>query len=104
MRLPEPFAPAGEHLAIELPGARVVFTTRRGGRSTGPYATLNLGRSTADDPSAVAANHAALQGELGVRFASGRQVHGAHVHRITGALGADRPDADGQATDQTGVA
>jgi YfiH family protein len=104
MKPREPFINASEHLAIELPGAHVVFTTRRGGHSTGPYATLNLGRSTADDPSAVAANHAALQAELGVRFASGRQVHGARVHRITGAPGAGRPEADGQATNQIGVA
>ena len=105
MRLPEPFAVAGEHLAISLPGAHVVFTTRRGGHSSGPYATLNLGRLTDDDPAVVAANHAALQRQLGVQLASGRQVHGAVVNRITSArAAARRPKADGHATNIEGIA
>ncbi len=41
--LAPPFQPLGEHFAIDLPGARAVFTTRRGGHSAGPYASLNLG-------------------------------------------------------------
>jgi len=41
----------GEHFAIDLPGARAVFTTRRGGFSTGPYTSLNLGKLTDAIPS-----------------------------------------------------
>jgi YfiH family protein len=104
MRLPEPFEPAGEHLRIDVAGARVVFTTRRGGSSSGPYATLNLGRLTGDDPDAVAANHRALQRQLGVTFAQGRQVHGNRVHRVTEPPTGERPDADGQATARAGIA
>ena len=44
-----PFRWEGEHLAADLPQARALFTTRRGGVSTGPFASLNLGRLTADD-------------------------------------------------------
>ena len=40
---PAPFRWQGEHIAAELPGARVLFSTRRGGVSAGPYASLNLG-------------------------------------------------------------
>jgi copper oxidase (laccase) domain-containing protein len=104
MKLPEPFERAGDHLAIDLPGARAVFTTRRGGRSAGPFASLNLGRSTDDDPSAVAANHAMLQDQLSVRFAQGRQVHGTHIETVTAPTGNERPEADGLATIRRGVA
>src|ERR1041384_2471101 len=38
------------------PEAVLLFSTRRGGVSRAPYDTLNLGRSTEDDPEAVTAN------------------------------------------------
>lgn len=105
MRLPEPFAPAGEHISIDLRGARVVFTTRRGGFSGGPFATLNLGRWTADDSSAVERNRAFLAAELGVRFAYGRQVHGSAVTRVSAPQdeSAAPAEADGQASAAGGV-
>jgi YfiH family protein len=88
------------HIEVEVPGARVVFTTRRGGHSRGPYESLNLGRLTDDDPELVERNRATLEAELGVRLAFVRQVHGAEVIRV--AAPADRasplPEADGQAT------
>jgi YfiH family protein len=77
--MPTPFQPDGEHIGISLPGARVRFTTRRGGYSRGPYASLNLGLLTEDDPTAVRANRAAVEGDLGLRLAWGRQVHGTAV-------------------------
>jgi YfiH family protein len=106
MRLPEPFERDGEHVAIDLPGARAVFTTRRGGVSTGPYATLNLGRFTDDAPEAVRDNRDSLERALGVRFAFGRQVHGCRVAKATAPqVPQDRPaDADGQATSIAGLA
>jgi YfiH family protein len=106
MTLKEPFYARGGHLAIDLPGAHALFTTRRGGSSTGAYASLNLGGSTDDDPDAVKRNRALLQAEVGARLALVRQVHGAHVRRIT--TDADEPpglpQADGQATGLAGVA
>jgi YfiH family protein len=99
--VPAPFAAAGEHIAIELPGARALFTTRRGGVSTGPFRSLNLGRLTGDDPGAVRRNRALLARTLGVTLAFGRQVHGSTVALVTAAPpdgdGA-RHAADGQAT------
>jgi len=96
-----------DHIAVELPGAMALFTTRRGGVSTGPYESLNLGRFTDDAPEAVTRNRTHIQDELGVRFAYGRQVHGRAVLAHTTAPLLDgyvAPDADGQATNLRGVA
>lgn len=107
----QPFYWEGEHLAIELPGARALFTTRRGGRSEGAFATLNLGRLTADDPEAVGHNRARLQARAGGRLSLIRQVHGSRVLRLREAAEASGPEpqseleeADAQATGARGVA
>jgi purine-nucleoside/S-methyl-5'-thioadenosine phosphorylase / adenosine deaminase len=109
VRLAAPFRAAGEHIAADLGGTHVLFTTRRGGVSTGPYTSLNLGLWTDDEPNHVHANRdhlAELAGVARGRFAQGRQVHGTHVRAL-----ADPPDpheepapADGQATSVPGVA
>jgi hypothetical protein len=96
--LPEPFVVRGEHVAIELPGARAVFTTRRGGRSKPPYDSLNLGILTDDDPALVQENRRRLSEELGVPLAWARQVHGAVVHVVDGPPGSQVRDGDGLAT------
>ena len=95
----------GDHLAIRLGDARVLFTTRRGGVSEGPFASLNLGERTADDPPAVEANHARLR-ELagGATLARCSQVHGRDVVRRTTPPDGERPQADGVATNVAGVA
>lgn len=105
LALPAPFKADGEHLAIDLPGARAMFTTRRGGFSRGPYESLNLGRLTSDDPDAVSCNRGMLQSLVGGRLAMIRQVHGARVLRLlepgdaSGHLPArELEEADGQAT------
>lgn len=114
MRLPAPFYARDEHLAIALPGAQALFTTRRGGFSAGPYASLNLGRMTNDRPDAVRQNRARLRERAGVRPAHIRQVHGTLVRTVTDAddrfvaplpdAGIELPEADGQATRLRGVA
>ena len=75
---------ATAELAIErtLPGCRVLFSTRRGGVSEGPYRSLNLGILTDDDPDRVARNRAILAGRAGLApaaVAMGWQVHGAEI-------------------------
>ncbi len=101
--LPTPFSWLGEHIATELPGAMALFTTRRGGCSRGPYASLNLGRWTEDEPAAVERNRELIQAELGVRFVYGRQVHGTAV--ASAGTATVRPeDADGQLTSTRGLA
>ena len=114
MRLPEPFYAWDEHVGIDLAGARVVFTTRRGGLSEGPYATLNLGRLTDDRAEAVRQNRSRLEQKIGARIAYIRQVHGTTVRTVesTADVGvAPLPaediklvDADAQATRLEGVA
>jgi purine-nucleoside/S-methyl-5'-thioadenosine phosphorylase / adenosine deaminase len=95
------FRSAGEHLAIDLPGGTALFTTRRGGVSEGPYASLNLGLWTDDDPGCVQLNRERVQAQAGAsRLAQGRQVHGTRV--VVDAQGVE--EADGQVTTARGVA
>lgn len=108
MRPPAPFFAHGEHLAIDLPGARALFTTRRGGVSEGPYASLNLGLWTEDEPARVLENRGLACAAAGVAregVAQGRQVHGNGVRALTQAPdpAADPEPADGQATSVMGV-
>jgi polyphenol oxidase len=77
---------APELIAVPVDGpARAVFTTRRGGTSRGPWASLNLAADGGDAPEAVRANRRALADALGVppgRVTMVRQVHGADVLRV----------------------
>lgn len=62
------------------------MTSRVGGVSVGPYASLNLGLSVGDDPAAVAVNRARVASRFGVpleRVMRLDQVHGAVV-RVAG--------------------
>lgn len=107
--LPAPFAWEDGHIVAALPGGRVLFSSRRGGVSTGPYASLNLGRLTDDDPACVEENRARLASRAGVaweRVLYGRQVHGSTVRRVTEPPARDRAAAeeDGQATSREDVA
>ncbi|HEX4345888.1 MAG TPA: polyphenol oxidase family protein, partial [Solirubrobacteraceae bacterium] len=107
--LPAPFAWAGEHIAIAMPGGRALFTTRRGGVSQAPYDTLNLALPTTDDPAAVDANRDRLAALIGIpraRTLLATQVHGTHVRRVRELPHPETPvaEADGQATSLEGVA
>jgi polyphenol oxidase len=98
--LPDPFAWQGEQIAGELPGGRVLFSTRLGGVSDGPYASLNLGLLTDDAEQNVRANRDRLGAATGhpwERVCFGRQVHGARVRRAT-APPDEVQEEDGQAT------
>ena len=101
--LPEPFRWEDDQIVADFPGGRVLFTSRRGGVSEGPFASLNLGKLTDDDPAAVDENRSRMAARLGLtwdRCCYGRQVHRAGVRRATEPPGPDRPFAeeDGQAT------
>ena len=102
--------------AVELPGARAIFSTREGGVSEGPYRSLNLGILTDDDPARVAENRRRLADTAGVageRVVMGWQVHGAELREWTGpdperayAEPGDKqlPRVDGHLTVQPGLA
>ncbi len=68
----------------QAPGPYVVaFTTRIGGASHGPYASLNLGLLTDDEPVHVEENRRRVCGEARIdpeSLAMNRQVHGARVN------------------------
>ncbi|HET6548692.1 MAG TPA: polyphenol oxidase family protein [Solirubrobacter sp.] len=103
MNVPAPFRLEGEQIVADLPHARAVFSTARGGVSEGPYDSLNLGMLTADAAENVTENRRRLGETVGhpwPRFCYGRQVHGATVRRATEPPSAERPytEEDGQAT------
>jgi purine-nucleoside/S-methyl-5'-thioadenosine phosphorylase / adenosine deaminase len=102
---------------IQLPGARAIFTTRRGGVSEGPYESLNLGIRTGDDPDRVRENRRRVAGAVGVepmRVAMGWQVHGTELRVWDGppdrreaafaGPGAELPHVDGHLTSTSGLA
>jgi polyphenol oxidase len=95
------FRAAGEHLLIDLPGGTALFTTRRGGVSEGPYASLNLGLWTEDEADRVRVNRERVRADVGAkRLAQGRQVHGTRV--VVDAQGIE--EADGQVITAPGAA
>ena len=86
---------------------RAIFTTRAGGVSPTPYASLNLGDHVGDAPGYVQANRQILRQTLqqttGVHPVYLQQVHGTVVQPVH----ADTPDgavADAAVTTQPGVA
>jgi hypothetical protein len=99
-------------IAVELPGAAVRFSTREGGVSEGPYASLNLGLLTDDDPDRVVENRRRLAAAAGLEpdaIAIGHQVHGVDLREWDRPLGgfagatAELPKADGHTTVEHGI-
>jgi purine-nucleoside/S-methyl-5'-thioadenosine phosphorylase / adenosine deaminase len=88
----------------EHEGCLVGFTTREGGVSEGPFASLNLGRMTGDDPARVDENRRRACAKLGLDaedLAINRQIHSPTVHRAH--RGARGEPGDGLWTDEPGV-
>ncbi len=67
------------------PGVRALLTTRSGGVSRGPWAGLNLGEGSGDEPAAVMENRRRLRqaAKLPGEPLWLRQVHGRVVIRAT---------------------
>ncbi|MGH3745343.1 MAG: polyphenol oxidase family protein [Mycobacteriales bacterium] len=92
-------------------GLTAVVTTRYGGVSEGPYATLNLADHVGDEPGAVRENRDRVAAALGVESLTGMdQQHTAHVHVVTAAEagtghhGGGFPATDALVTDVPGIA
>jgi YfiH family protein len=105
---------AVESIDVELPGARVAFSTRHGGVSEGPYASLNLGILTDDQPERALENRRRLAASAGLepeRVAMGWQVHGSEVLEWAAppeasayaSPGTERPRVDGHTTTLAGI-
>lgn len=86
-------------------GVRAFATTRAGGVSEGPYARLNLGAATGDEPGRVAENRRRFAALLPSAPGWIRQVHGAGVVRRE-ALDShtDPPEADALVCHTPGLA
>lgn len=84
------------------PRVRACFTTRAGGVSVEPYASLNLATQVGDDPQAVAENRRRLRAQLALPAEPHwiEQVHGTLAIRVPGAVHAICADASW--TDQPG--
>jgi YfiH family protein len=79
----------------------VVFTTRLGGVSEGPFSSLNLGRKTGDDVDRVDENRRRACAHVGTderRLALNYQLHSTLVHRAR--AGARGEPGDGLWTDE----
>lgn len=68
-------------------GVLIAFTTRAGGRSRSPYASLNLASHVGDEPVAVDDNRTMLLRALGIaslrdRLTTAEQVHGLTVRQV----------------------
>ena len=86
------------------PGCEVVFSTRQGGISEGPFESLNLGRRTGDDVAHVDENRARLCATIGAdeeRLTVGFQTHSTVVHRAE--AGSRGVPGDGLWTDEPDV-
>jgi YfiH family protein len=85
------------------PTVRAVSTTRAGGVSVAPYASLNLGIHVGDDPEAVAENRRRLRAALPSEPAWLQQVHGTTVLALDGRAFQEPPEADAAWTRSRGV-
>ena len=88
-------------------GVQALCTTRAGGVSQGPYASMNLGTHVGDDPQAVQTNRARLQSALGQSTPGARpvflsQVHGTGVTALTAST-PDNTEADACVATEAGV-
>ncbi|MDM0043977.1 peptidoglycan editing factor PgeF [Variovorax dokdonensis] len=85
------------------PGVHAVCTTRAGGVSEGPYASLNLGDHVGDAPHWVAANRTRLATAIGARPVYLQQVHGTAVSVLEDGT-PDGVEADAATTTHSGLA
>ncbi len=97
-----------ESLRADPIGVPHGFFTRRGGVSTGPFASLNCSLSSADDREAVLENRARVARALGAepsRLLGLTQVHGHAVATATEPwIAGAGPRADAMVTDRPGLA
>lgn len=92
--------------AAPLAGVPHGFLGRRGGVSRGPYASLNVGTGSPDDPALVERNRRIAADAVlpGAGLATVYQVHSALCVPVTAPWPLDdRPHADAMVTDRPGV-
>ena len=93
--------------AAALEGVAHGFLGRRGGVSTGDYASLNVGIGSDDDPNAIATNRALATNAVlpGATLATLYQIHSAEALIVRMPVsGPVRPRGDALVTDRPGIA
>ena len=85
------------------PRVQSLITTRHGGFSSGPFASLNLGLHVGDDAELVRMNREKLRQQLPGEPVWLNQVHGTQVHVVTDAHDGSLPTADACVTNRSGV-
>ena len=94
-------------LLAGLPAIAHGFFTRRGGVSSGIYASLNCGPGSGDDPAAVAENRRRAAAALRQGCDAPLSVHQVHGNTAIYATapwpGEERPRADAMVTDRPGL-
>jgi YfiH family protein len=94
-------------LLTGIPGVRHGFFGRRGGQSTGDFASLNVSESVGDKPAHVTANRADILDALDLPHATLAQLTQVHSNRVVTLddphQAASRPDADAIVTATPGV-
>ncbi|WPF80976.1 peptidoglycan editing factor PgeF [Sanguibacter sp. 4.1] len=87
-------APQIPVLEVDLgPGIRAFFTTRAGGVSRAPWASLNVGTAVGDDPAHVSRNRERVDQAAGARVTFVSQVHGRSVAVLPASDGPGVPSA-----------
>jgi YfiH family protein len=92
---------------LDLAGVRHAFFTRQGGVSEGIYASLNVGKGSADDPEAVLENRRRAAAWFGLpegALNTCYQVHSAVAVEASEPWNGIRPEADGVVTRRQGIA
>ncbi len=92
---------------LAVAGVGALMTTRDGGISRPPYASMNLGGAAGDLPDSVAANRARFAEACSAAPVYLGQVHGARVVHVAAAdarAGAATHEADASVTTEPGVA
>lgn len=87
-------------------GVKHLISTRNGGYSQAPYASLNLGMHVGDNPGHVQKNRLLIARQLGIpatQLCFMEQVHG-HTVAVINEAGQTPPVADAMITNQKGIA
>jgi purine-nucleoside/S-methyl-5'-thioadenosine phosphorylase / adenosine deaminase len=82
------------------------FIGRRGGKSVGPYAELNVSYRVGDDPKVVSQNVCDMKLAVGIhdgRIVTMRQVHGDHIVEVKDKSLKEVGEADGMITAATDI-
>lgn len=92
--------------ALEVPGLRHGFGTRRGGVSTGCFSSMNLGYNRGDLPERVSENYRLFHRNTDTnqeKLVYVRQIHSDLLHRADAGRSCLRQDGDGVVTDVPGL-